>query len=185
MPARETALTVLLSTSALVVATAKLPMMLSPDWHETATLSVLLLVTTMPTLPTTLLHLLKALALLVVPPSTILDTPVPTSAPTSIFSALLWMSTLPCLVAVLYVITLFLRYGNGLLTLLLIQGYKTGTSMATPHVVGLAAYLAARDGKRASPALCKQIQDSALRNMITDQPSNTVNLLAFNGNPSG
>ncbi len=63
--------------------------------------------------------------------------------------------------------------------------YYTGTSMATPHIAGLAAYLAARDGVSASPALCQQIVKTATRNAISDQSANTVNLIAFNGNPSG
>lgn len=61
----------------------------------------------------------------------------------------------------------------------------TGTSMATPHIAGLAAYLATVEGQRASPASCKRMQDLATRGAIADQPWNTVNLLAFNGNPSG
>ncbi|GJN72327.1 hypothetical protein PCL_04088 [Purpureocillium lilacinum] len=64
-------------------------------------------------------------------------------------------------------------------------GYMTGTSMATPHIAGLAAYLATVEGQRASPASCKRMQDLATRGAIADQPWNTVNLLAFNGNPSG
>lgn len=53
--------------------------------------------------------------------------------------------------------------------------------MATPHIAGLAAYLASRDGQRAGPGLCQTMQQMATRNAITNQPSNTVNLLAFNG----
>lgn len=63
--------------------------------------------------------------------------------------------------------------------------YYTGTSMATPHIAGLAAYLAARDGVKASPSLCQKIVNTATRGAISDQSANTVNLLAFNGNPSG
>jgi len=63
--------------------------------------------------------------------------------------------------------------------------YYTGTSMATPHIAGLAAYLAARDGVKASPSLCQKIVNTATRNAISNQSPNTVNLIAFNGNPSG
>ncbi|KAJ6442358.1 proteinase T-like protein [Purpureocillium lavendulum] len=65
------------------------------------------------------------------------------------------------------------------------SGRMTGTSMATPHIAGLAAYLAALEGKPASPDLCRRMQDMATRGAIGGQPRNTVNLLAFNGNPSG
>lgn len=63
--------------------------------------------------------------------------------------------------------------------------YYTGTSMATPHIAGLAAYIASRDGIKASPSLCATIVKGATRNAITNQSANTVNLIAFNGNPSG
>ncbi len=56
--------------------------------------------------------------------------------------------------------------------------------MATPHVVGLAAYLAAKDGV-SGPGLCSTIQKSATADAIRDQKSGTKNLIAFNGNPSG
>lgn len=61
----------------------------------------------------------------------------------------------------------------------------TGTSMATPHIAGLAAYMASRDGKKASPSLCDEIVKTATSGAIKDPKANTVNLIAFNGNPSG
>lgn len=57
----------------------------------------------------------------------------------------------------------------------------TGTSMATPHVAGLAAYLAAKEGVKASPRSCNRIQELATKNAITGFGSSTVNLLAYNG----
>lgn len=63
------------------------------------------------------------------------------------------------------------------------QVAMTDTSMATPHVVGLAAYLATFEGLNGTEALCERIQDLADRNVISDQPQGTVNLLAFNGAP--
>ena len=61
----------------------------------------------------------------------------------------------------------------------------SGTSMASPHVQGLAAYLAALEGNPGPAALVQRIKDLATQGAISRVPSNTVNLLAFNGNPSG
>ncbi|UNI22221.1 Cuticle-degrading protease [Purpureocillium takamizusanense] len=60
----------------------------------------------------------------------------------------------------------------------------SGTSMATPHIVGLAAYLAALEGKTGG-SICSRIQELATKDAINGVPGGTVNLLAFNGNPSG
>jgi len=60
----------------------------------------------------------------------------------------------------------------------------SGTSMASPHIAGLAAYLNGRDGKRSPAALCQYIKDTAQSGRLSGIPSGTVNLLAFNGNPS-
>jgi hypothetical protein len=57
--------------------------------------------------------------------------------------------------------------------------------MASPHIAGLAAYIAARDGVRAGPGLCSKIVQTATPNRIRNPAPNTVNLIAFNGNPSG
>lgn len=61
----------------------------------------------------------------------------------------------------------------------------SGTSMASPHVAGLAAYLLAFEGKKTPAALSARITALSLRNKITGLPSSTKNYLAFNGNPSG
>jgi subtilisin family serine protease len=61
----------------------------------------------------------------------------------------------------------------------------SGTSMATPHVAGLAAYLLGYEGKRTPAALSSRISTLATKNKITGVPSGTKNYLAFNGNPSG
>ncbi|KID94123.1 subtilisin-like protease PR1I, partial [Metarhizium majus ARSEF 297] len=61
----------------------------------------------------------------------------------------------------------------------------SGTSMATPHIVGLGAYLASLEGFPGSQALCERIRSLATRDAINRVPGGTVNLLAFNGNPSG
>lgn len=63
------------------------------------------------------------------------------------------------------------------------QRIMTGTSMASPHIAGLGAYLAAKakNGRRADPKLCGTIRNMATKNAITNQVAGTVNLLAFNG----
>lgn len=60
----------------------------------------------------------------------------------------------------------------------------SGTSMATPHITGLGAYLLALLGPKAPQALCAYIQSTAQKNVLTGVPSGTVNALAFNGNPT-
>lgn len=52
--------------------------------------------------------------------------------------------------------------------------------MATPHIVGLAAYLASTEGTRAGPATCNRIQELATKDAITGFGADTTNLLAFN-----
>ncbi|KAK1765483.1 subtilisin-like protein [Phialemonium atrogriseum] len=61
----------------------------------------------------------------------------------------------------------------------------SGTSMATPHITGLGAYLLALLGKKTPAELCSYIASTAISGTLTGIPSGTVNLLAFNGNPSG
>ncbi|KAI1379565.1 oryzin precursor [Hypoxylon crocopeplum] len=56
----------------------------------------------------------------------------------------------------------------------------SGTSMATPHITGLSAYLLALEGARDPSALCQRIQDLATPDVVGDSLS-TNNLLAFNG----
>ncbi|KAK1777045.1 peptidase S8/S53 domain-containing protein [Copromyces sp. CBS 386.78] len=60
----------------------------------------------------------------------------------------------------------------------------SGTSMATPHITGLGAYLLTLLGKQSPAALCSYIASTANSGVLTGIPSGTVNKLAFNGNPS-
>ncbi len=64
------------------------------------------------------------------------------------------------------------------------QNTISGTSMATPHITGLGAYLLTLLGKKDPQTLCAYIQSTANKGVITSVPSGTVNALAFNGNPS-
>lgn len=64
-------------------------------------------------------------------------------------------------------------------------GSLSGTSMASPHVAGLAAYLAGLEGFPGSEALCNRIVQLATTNVISGVPSGTPNRLIFNGNPQG
>ncbi|QBZ55847.1 hypothetical protein PoMZ_00751 [Pyricularia oryzae] len=56
-----------------------------------------------------------------------------------------------------------------------------GTSMASPHIAGLGAYLLALRGPQTPAALCSYIATNANRGVITGLPSGTVNALAYNG----
>jgi subtilisin family serine protease len=61
----------------------------------------------------------------------------------------------------------------------------SGTSMATPHIAGLGAYLLGLEGARSPAALGARIQALSGRSLLTGIPSGTINAVAFNGNPSG
>jgi subtilisin family serine protease len=59
-----------------------------------------------------------------------------------------------------------------------------GTSMASPHIAGLGAYLLSFLGPRSGTALCDYIKSTAQTSRISGIPSGTGNRLAFNGNPT-
>ncbi|KAK4233910.1 peptidase S8/S53 domain-containing protein [Achaetomium macrosporum] len=59
----------------------------------------------------------------------------------------------------------------------------SGTSMATPHIAGLGAYLLGLLGPKTPTELCQYIQDTATLGTVTDLPSGTINAIAFNGSP--
>lgn len=56
----------------------------------------------------------------------------------------------------------------------------SGTSMACPHVVGLAAYYAAKDGGKGQE-LCKKMMSTALKDKVSNPGSGSPNLLINNG----
>ncbi|EME79398.1 uncharacterized protein MYCFIDRAFT_35047 [Pseudocercospora fijiensis CIRAD86] len=58
----------------------------------------------------------------------------------------------------------------------------SGTSMATPHIAGLAAYLIALEGSLSPSALCSRIQDLSTKDVITSAGARSPNYLAYNGN---
>jgi subtilisin family serine protease len=59
----------------------------------------------------------------------------------------------------------------------------SGTSMATPHIVGLAAYLLTFED-RTTEGLCERIVELAHEGKLSDIPSGTPNLIANNAAPA-
>ncbi|KEY74910.1 hypothetical protein S7711_01266 [Stachybotrys chartarum IBT 7711] len=60
----------------------------------------------------------------------------------------------------------------------------SGTSRASPHVVGLAAYLSSLKGSSGASATCQRIIELATTGLISGLPSGIHNRLVFNGNSS-
>lgn len=60
----------------------------------------------------------------------------------------------------------------------------SGTSMASPHVAGLGAYLMALEGIKGD-AVCSRIKALATKGVARNVPSGTTRDVLFNGNPSG
>ncbi|KAG6140295.1 Cuticle-degrading protease [Claviceps purpurea] len=58
----------------------------------------------------------------------------------------------------------------------------SGTSMATPHIAGLAAYLYALEGPSNPIALCQRMQFVSIKNVIRNLLAGTFNYLAYNEN---
>ncbi|PFH47791.1 hypothetical protein AMATHDRAFT_6423 [Amanita thiersii Skay4041] len=54
----------------------------------------------------------------------------------------------------------------------------SGTSMATPHVAGMIAYIISRDGNSSPADMSSKIAAQALKNALSDVPDGTVNYLA-------
>ncbi|KAK9434760.1 subtilisin-like protease PR1B [Metarhizium brunneum] len=61
----------------------------------------------------------------------------------------------------------------------------SGSSMSAAHITGLGAYIAALEGFPGGEKLCKRLQELATKGVLTNVPVGSLNLLAFNGNPSG
>ncbi|KAF2664033.1 cuticle-degrading protease from Paecilomyces Lilacinus [Microthyrium microscopicum] len=57
----------------------------------------------------------------------------------------------------------------------------SGTSMATPHITGLGAYLLGLSGKLSPSALASKIQSLSTANSVVSITAGTPNRLAFNG----
>ncbi|KAI6783452.1 proteinase T-like protein [Emericellopsis cladophorae] len=64
-------------------------------------------------------------------------------------------------------------------------GSLSGTSMASPHIAGLAAYIAGLEGFPGSEALCARLRTLSTKNVLSNVGSGSPNYLSFNGNPSG
>lgn len=58
----------------------------------------------------------------------------------------------------------------------------SGTSMATPHLVGLALYLQALEGLSSPAAVVNRIKALAVSGRITGNLRGSPNLFAYNGN---
>jgi len=61
----------------------------------------------------------------------------------------------------------------------------TGTSMASPHVAGLAAYLLARENLTSPEDVRDRITQLATPDKVVNAGEGSPNLIAFNGNPEG
>ncbi|KJY01829.1 subtilisin-like serine protease PR1A like protein [Zymoseptoria brevis] len=57
----------------------------------------------------------------------------------------------------------------------------SGTSMAAPHVAGLAAHLIAKEGEMAPTALCARIKELGVQGVISGVDEETANVLVQNG----
>ncbi|KAI1505284.1 protease [Biscogniauxia marginata] len=60
-------------------------------------------------------------------------------------------------------------------------GIISGTSMATPHITGLGAYLLALEGERDPIALCDRIRELGTSDLIPNAISAKSNIIAYNG----
>ncbi|KAF9523111.1 serine protease [Crepidotus variabilis] len=56
----------------------------------------------------------------------------------------------------------------------------SGTSMATPHIAGLIAYVIGRDGNTTPAAISTKLKSLSLKGVISGIPSGTINDLAHN-----
>lgn len=61
------------------------------------------------------------------------------------------------------------------------QTTASGTSAASPHIAGLAAYLMALEGNPGPEALCDRIIELSSTDILSSFPEGSHNRLAFNG----
>ncbi|CZT05617.1 related to Cuticle-degrading protease [Rhynchosporium graminicola] len=59
---------------------------------------------------------------------------------------------------------------------------QSGTSMSTPHIVGLAACLISLEGAKAPGPLCERMKTLSTKDVLTGGSGASVNYLAYNGN---
>lgn len=60
----------------------------------------------------------------------------------------------------------------------------SGTSMACPHVAGLAAYIIGLEGSSSPAALGARLKTLSTKDVIKDAGAGSPNFLAYNGNGS-
>lgn len=63
------------------------------------------------------------------------------------------------------------------------QSLASGTSMASAHVAGLAAYLNSLEGPLKPNVLCQRIRELARHDAVRGLPLDSPGLLIFNGYP--
>lgn len=57
----------------------------------------------------------------------------------------------------------------------------SGTSMACPHVAGLAAYIIGLEGTRTPAALGERLKTLSTKNVVVNAGAGSPNALAYNG----
>ncbi|POR32641.1 Cuticle-degrading protease [Tolypocladium paradoxum] len=63
--------------------------------------------------------------------------------------------------------------------------YSTGTSMASPHIAGLAAYILSIENFDSPEKLCRKLRRYSTKDVLENLNEDTANMLAFNNQPRG